>query len=58
MPFARIDLVQGKTPEYRAAVGEVVYDGIVQVLKAPEGDRFYGHQRTFCREFFIRPQFS
>jgi hypothetical protein len=29
MPFARIDLVEGKTPEYRATVGDVVYDGIV-----------------------------
>jgi len=40
MPFARIDLAQGKTPEYRAAVAEIVYQGIVRVLKAPEGDRF------------------
>ena len=40
MPFARIDLAQGKTPEYRAALAEVVYQGIVGVLKAPDGDRF------------------
>lgn len=40
MPFARIDLVQGKSPEYRATVTDVVYNGIVGVLKAPEGDRF------------------
>ena len=40
MPFARIDLAQGKTPEYRAAVADVVYQGIVGVLKAPDGDRF------------------
>ncbi len=25
MPFARIDLIQGKTPEYRAAVADIVY---------------------------------
>jgi phenylpyruvate tautomerase PptA (4-oxalocrotonate tautomerase family) len=40
MPFARIDLLKGKTAEYRAAVADVVYQGIVTVLKAPDGDRF------------------
>jgi phenylpyruvate tautomerase PptA (4-oxalocrotonate tautomerase family) len=40
MPFARIDLTKGKTPEYRATVADVVYEGIVGVLKAPDGDRF------------------
>jgi phenylpyruvate tautomerase PptA (4-oxalocrotonate tautomerase family) len=40
MPFARIDLLQGKAPGYRAAVADIVYRGIVDVLKAPDGDRF------------------
>jgi phenylpyruvate tautomerase PptA (4-oxalocrotonate tautomerase family) len=40
MPFARIDLIQGKTPEYRSAVADIVYRGIVDILKAPDGDRF------------------
>jgi phenylpyruvate tautomerase PptA (4-oxalocrotonate tautomerase family) len=40
MPFARIDLIKGKPAEYRATVADVVYKGIVEVLKAPEGDRF------------------
>jgi phenylpyruvate tautomerase PptA (4-oxalocrotonate tautomerase family) len=40
MPFARIDLAQGKPPEYRATVATVVYEAIVGVLKAPDGDRF------------------
>jgi phenylpyruvate tautomerase PptA (4-oxalocrotonate tautomerase family) len=40
MPFARIDLIKGKTPEYRATLADVVYRGIVDVLKAPDGDRF------------------
>ena len=35
MPFARIDLAQGKTQEYRAAVADIVYQGIVGVLKGP-----------------------
>ena len=40
MPFARVDLLKGKPAEYRATLAEVVYGGIVGVLKAPEGDRF------------------
>ena len=40
MPFARIDLIKGKSPDYRATVADVVYEGIVGVLKAPDGDRF------------------
>ena len=40
MPFARIDLNKGKSPEYRATLADVVYEGIVGVLKAPDGDRF------------------
>src|ERR1700677_2987902 len=40
MPFARIDLTEGKTREYRATVSDVVYEGIVGILKAPDGDRF------------------
>jgi phenylpyruvate tautomerase PptA (4-oxalocrotonate tautomerase family) len=40
MPFARIDLNKGKSPEYRATLADVVYQGIIGVLKAPDGDRF------------------
>ena len=40
MPFARIDLLHGKSAEYRAAVADIVYRGIIDVLKAPDGDRF------------------
>jgi phenylpyruvate tautomerase PptA (4-oxalocrotonate tautomerase family) len=40
MPFARIDLAKGKPTAYRATLADVVYQGIVGVLKAPDGDRF------------------
>jgi phenylpyruvate tautomerase PptA (4-oxalocrotonate tautomerase family) len=40
MPFARIDLLKGKSPEYRATLADIVYEGIFGVLKAPDGDRF------------------
>ena len=40
MPFARIDLLHGKPADYRATLADIVYRGIVDVLKAPDGDRF------------------
>jgi len=40
MPLARIDLVQGQSAEYRRVVGDVVYEAMVEVLKAPKDDRF------------------
>lgn len=40
MPLARIDLIEGKSADYRATIGEVVYQAIINVLKAPKDDRF------------------
>jgi 4-oxalocrotonate tautomerase len=40
MPFVRIDLIQGKSAEYRRTIGDVVYEAIVADLKAPKDDRF------------------
>jgi phenylpyruvate tautomerase PptA (4-oxalocrotonate tautomerase family) len=40
MPFARIDIVQGKSADYRRTIGEVVYEAVVEILKAPKDDRF------------------
>jgi phenylpyruvate tautomerase PptA (4-oxalocrotonate tautomerase family) len=57
MPFARIDLVKGKTPEYRATVADVVYEGIVGVLKAPDGDRFMIIGEHAPENFVFDPNF-
>ena len=38
MPLVRIDLTQGKSAEYRRTLGDVVYEALVDVLKAPKGD--------------------
>jgi len=40
MPLARIDLVQGKSDHYRRTIGDVVYEAMVDILKAPKDDRF------------------
>jgi phenylpyruvate tautomerase PptA (4-oxalocrotonate tautomerase family) len=57
MPFARIDLAQGKTPEYRATAAEIVYQAIVGVLKAPDGDRFIGVNEHKPENLIYDPHF-
>ena len=41
VPLVRIDLIEGKSEEYRAKVGDIVYQTLVDVLKVPVHDRFH-----------------
>jgi|SRR5271154_2483912 len=40
MPLVRIDLLEGKSPEYRAQVGQIVYQAMLDVIGVPKDDRF------------------
>ncbi len=40
MPLVRIDLLEGKSPEYRMQVGQIVYQAMLEVLGVPKDDRF------------------
>jgi len=40
MPFVRIDLVEGKAPEYRTRIGQIVYQAMLDILNVPKDDRF------------------
>lgn len=40
MPIVRIDLLEGKTPEYRRQLGEIVYRAMIEALGVPKDDRF------------------
>ena len=40
MPLARIDLVSGKSADYRRAIGDVVYEAMLTTLAVPKDDRF------------------
>ena len=40
MPLARIDLVRGKSADYKRTIADVVYEAIIEILKAPANDRF------------------
>jgi 4-oxalocrotonate tautomerase len=46
MPFVRIDLIRGKPAEYRKALGEIVYQAMIDVINVPKDDKFQGHYRT------------
>ena len=57
MPFARIDLIQGQSAEFRQTVGDVVYQAMVGILKAPEGDRFQVVHEHAPENFVYDPDF-
>jgi hypothetical protein len=38
MPIVRIDVIGKQSEEYRAQVGEIVYQTLVDVLNVPEGE--------------------
>jgi 4-oxalocrotonate tautomerase len=40
VPLVRIDLLEGKSEQYRAQVGEILYQTLVDVLNVPRNDRF------------------
>src|SRR5262249_56372877 len=40
MPFVRIDLPRGKSPDYRRTLGDVVYEAMIKTINVPANDRF------------------
>ena len=40
MPFVRIDLKRGKSPEFRKTLGEIVYQAMIELINVPQDDKF------------------
>ena len=40
MPLVRIDLIRGKSAEYRKTVGEIVYNAMRGLINVPKDDKF------------------
>jgi phenylpyruvate tautomerase PptA (4-oxalocrotonate tautomerase family) len=40
MPFVRIDLMRGKSVQYRKTLGEIVYQAMLDVIDVPKDDKF------------------
>jgi 4-oxalocrotonate tautomerase len=57
MPLARIDLIEGKSPEYRKTIGDIVYNAMVDILKAPKDDRFQVIAEHAATDFIFDPHF-
>src|SRR6201996_372593 len=56
MPLARIDLVEGKSAEYRRTIADVVYDQMSKHLGVPE-DRFQVITEHKIENFFYDPDY-
>jgi 4-oxalocrotonate tautomerase len=40
MPLVRIDLMRGKSAQYRKTLGEIVYEAMLDVINVPKDDKF------------------
>lgn len=40
MPFVRVSMKIGRTPEQKALIGDAIYDAMRETLNVPENDRF------------------
>jgi phenylpyruvate tautomerase PptA (4-oxalocrotonate tautomerase family) len=56
MPLARIDLIEGKSPEYRRTIADVVYDKMIECLGVPE-DRFQTITEHKAENFLFDPDY-
>jgi phenylpyruvate tautomerase PptA (4-oxalocrotonate tautomerase family) len=57
MPFVRIDLAAGKSPEYRRTIGEVVYDAMIETINVPKDDRFQVITEHPQQDFIVDPNY-
>jgi 4-oxalocrotonate tautomerase len=57
VPLARIDLAEGKNADYRRTIGEVVYDALLEAMKAPKDDRFQVITEHPAQDFIFDPNF-
>jgi phenylpyruvate tautomerase PptA (4-oxalocrotonate tautomerase family) len=57
MPLARIDLLQGKSADYRGAIGEIVYQAMIDTLKVPQDDRFQVITEHAAENFVFDPNY-
>jgi len=57
MPLVRIDLVAGKSPDYRRTIGEVVYEAMIKVIAVPKDDRFQVISEHAPGDFIVDPNY-
>ena len=57
MPLARIDLAAGKPADYRATIGTVVYEAMLDTLGVPKDDRFQIISEHAESDFIVDPTY-
>ena len=57
MPLVRIDLIEGKSSDYREAIGTVIYEAMVKTLNVPKNDRFQVISEHSAAELIIDPTY-
>ena len=57
MPLARIDMIRGTSAAFRQGVADAVYRAMIDVLKAPVGDRFQVITEHDPSNFLFDPDF-
>ncbi|HLH10914.1 MAG TPA: tautomerase family protein [Methylovirgula sp.] len=57
MPLVRIDLVQGKSAEYKRTIGDVIYDAMTATMNVPENDRFQIFSERSNGELIVDPHY-
>ena len=57
MPLVRIDLLEGKSSDYRAAIGTVIYEAMVKSLNVPKDDRFQVIAEHSAADLIINPTY-
>jgi phenylpyruvate tautomerase PptA (4-oxalocrotonate tautomerase family) len=58
MPLVRIDLLRGKSAEFRRAVGDVVYEAMLETIKVPQKDRFQVISEHSPENFIYDPSYA
>jgi 4-oxalocrotonate tautomerase len=57
MPLVRIDLLQGKSEEYRRALGNVVHEAMMATINVPADDRFQIITEHGSNDFIVDGQY-
>jgi len=57
MPLVRIDVPAGQSAAYRRAIGDVVYEAMLETLKAPKDDRFQIISEHPAHDLIIDPAY-
>lgn len=53
MPFSRITLLKGKTPDYLRALSESLHQALVECFEVPANDRFQAIHQLAPEEFLF-----